>query len=289
MRYSAEGGVTRGLEGAGGIPGGMEPYCMETKYCDVGHPRIQRLARHLVCGIDDDKARAVAIYRWVQDSIHYRILHHWSKRASETLVEGAGTCTNKTNLYIALLRAVGIPAGYHVMRVRGKRYFGPMWIPMLQRLCGELSVHMHPAVYLGNRWLECELSMDWALSDGTAHLNPPSRRMSFDGERDGGSNIDPANVVAISECLPNIDSLIAKRTRKPKIYFEIMNHFLEFGRQMGRTCATCDVLEPRFREWLVLNHPQTYAIFLELEAELLMDDAPACAPRIQCGAALSAY
>lgn len=248
---------------------GIEEYRAETEYCDVGSPMIQRLARELTHGMDSDRARAAAIYRWVQDHVRYEILHDWSKRASETLLSRVGTCTNKANLLVALLRAAGMPAGFHVMRVRGKYYFGPAWIPMLQQLCSDVTVHLFAAVYLDGRWVQCDPSCDRALAEGGEHINPPFRHVAFDGSAPAEPTIDPAHVLSVSPCMPSIDTIMAKRSSKPSVYFKIMNLFIAYVRAQGRNHDSCASLEPAFRQWLFFHHPQVYGEFLGHESKLM--------------------
>lgn len=244
-----------------------ESYLIATEYCDADARPIQELARTLTRGCRDDRHRAITVFEWVQDEIPYRIFHNWSQKASETLAIRGGACTNKANLYAALMRALGIPAGFHVLSVNGKRYFGPVWIAMLGRLCSETSVHIHPAVYLEGRWVKCDPTDDIGLTKGTAHVNPPSERVVFDGYRDARLNLDPAHVYEHSGCLPHIDPILAKRTEKPPIFFRIMDLYLEFGRQVGSEHGL-DMAEHAFRSWLTAKFPDEYAEFRSMERRL---------------------
>ncbi|MDQ3357003.1 MAG: transglutaminase-like domain-containing protein [Actinomycetota bacterium] len=72
------------------------------------------------------------LYRFVRDEIPYAF-GPWGVRASQTLAQGTGTCTNKANLLVALLRAAGIGAAYGVLRVDTQHYFGPIGPDFLTR------------------------------------------------------------------------------------------------------------------------------------------------------------
>jgi hypothetical protein len=241
-----------------GVDPHLRPFLCSTEYCDASHPDIVAMAEEIAAGCTDPVETSTRLFRWVQDEIRYSIRHNWSQTASETLAMRAGSCTNKANLYVALARARQIPAGFHVMIVQGKVYFGPVWIPLVQQMCSDVSVHIFATTYLRDRWVKCDPSDDLALTEGTAHINPPSERIDFDGENDAVLNIDPAHVINRSERLPSIDHLIGKRTDKPAVFFRIMDIYLEYGRRNGQQFQHVDEIEPVFVSWLADNHPEEY-------------------------------
>jgi len=59
---------------------------------------------------------------------------------------------------VALLRALGIPAGFHVMAVKTKEYFGCLCTPRFNRFMSDRSVHVYGAVLLGGKWLKIGLT-----------------------------------------------------------------------------------------------------------------------------------
>jgi len=116
-------------------------------YCDAFEPSVQSMAFSIVGEIQGDKAKAVKLFYWVRDNILYSV-GNWNKKASETLRHRLGTCTNNANLLVAFLRAVGIPAGYRVLRVKGQEYFGPITPPSLRHRIGVNTIHAHAYVFL---------------------------------------------------------------------------------------------------------------------------------------------
>jgi hypothetical protein len=163
------------------------------------------------------------------------IPHDWSQKASETLATRMGSCTNKANLLVAMARVVGIPAAYEVLRVRGKHYLGPIWIPMLQDICDEVSSHVRAALFLDGRWMKCDPTNDSELSEAIGHLNPPSAQAVFDGVNDATSFLAPENMLGSLGLMPDGDRILGKRTDKPPIFFTVINCFLEMGRELGPT------------------------------------------------------
>ncbi len=231
-------------------------YCIETEYCDVSHPEVQALALELTAGLDSTVEQVRALFNWVRDEIKYVISHDWSLKASETLAVREGCCTNKANLLIALLRAVGIPAAYELLRVRGKFYLGPAWIPMLKDLCDDISAHVRVTVYLNGRWMKCDPTNDSVLSESVSHFNPTAGRAIFDGENDALSFVDPDHVLGIMSPISDGDPILGKRTRKPAIFFQMFNRFLEFGREHGACYhGALEPIESMFQAWMQYTHP----------------------------------
>lgn len=60
-----------------------------------------------------ERARIGAVYRFVRDEIAFGYNRTDDLRASEVLADGYGQCNTKTNLLMALLRAVGVPCRFH--------------------------------------------------------------------------------------------------------------------------------------------------------------------------------
>lgn len=96
-------------------------YVEDTITIDWQTPAVMEQARALAAGCADDVARARALYEFVRD----RIVHTGDSggdalpcRASEVLAAATGIGFSKAHLLAALLRAIGIPAGfcYQVLR-----------------------------------------------------------------------------------------------------------------------------------------------------------------------------
>lgn len=115
--------------------------------CNHTHPLVQRSARRLLR--ETPEATAQAVYHFVR-AMPYRF-GGWQERASDTLVRGVGMCTSKANLQVALLRALGLPAGFVeiVMPMGVLRLLMPeRWSPLMR----SQARHYCAAVLLGDRW-----------------------------------------------------------------------------------------------------------------------------------------
>lgn len=82
-----------------------------TRYIDIDHPDIRARARAITAEGGDDKQRAQAIFAFVRDAVPFGFSSgFWDQRASQVLKSGRGFCNTKSTLFVALLRAAGIPA-----------------------------------------------------------------------------------------------------------------------------------------------------------------------------------
>lgn len=94
---------------AGGSPGDLEA----TPQIDADDPGIQKLAREVAGGVSGTYAAAVKL----SDAVFHRVESVYGAnqdRASDVLRAGKGDCTEHTVLFVALARALGIPArGVH--------------------------------------------------------------------------------------------------------------------------------------------------------------------------------
>ncbi|MFC5724017.1 transglutaminase family protein [Streptomyces gamaensis] len=236
------------------VPAGHEEpldpvFLVGTRFCDAGSEEVVRAAARITAGAGSGREKAVRLFRWVQDEVEYAVLHDWTLTASETLRLRRGSCSNKANLLCAILRSQRIPAGFGVLVVNGKEYFGPAWFPVFREMCDERSRHFFAAVHLDGRWLRCDPSDDYALSAGTAHLNPPSARVDFDGTGHADLRLDPAHVLSSSWPVPDIDRFLERKSAKPEAGFEVIDAALRFARTYGAGCGGAQELERKFWAW----------------------------------------
>jgi len=127
--------------------------------CDCEHRSIQEHAQRLIPA-HCSAARAAAVVRaWVRSHIRYELREPSDSAqdsasdsaqdsASTILARRAGTCTNRTTLQIALLRAAGIPAGYVLVHVTEAAFKD---LPLLPQDQGEgaspIAVHVTEAAF----------------------------------------------------------------------------------------------------------------------------------------------
>ena len=97
----------------------FEEYLRPTELCDFDKaPEVKTIALGLTAGLVNKHQKLNTIYKFVKE-LDY-VYDDWYVKASDTLREKAGMCSSKTNLLVAMLRSVGIPARYRVFKVEAE-------------------------------------------------------------------------------------------------------------------------------------------------------------------------
>ena len=88
-----------------------EAWLAPTPYIDHDHPDVSRTSERLTHGLTGDLDKAVAVHDFVRDEVVFGFeAGFYDLRASEVLRTGRGYCNNQGTLFVALLRAAGVPA-----------------------------------------------------------------------------------------------------------------------------------------------------------------------------------
>ena len=90
-------------------------YLEPSAFCESDAPEIRKLARKIV-GKRKGRAAAAAIFNWVQKNVDYRIIPLVGARKVLKRRPRKAMCFDKTNLFVALSRAAGIPARYVILK-----------------------------------------------------------------------------------------------------------------------------------------------------------------------------
>jgi transglutaminase-like putative cysteine protease len=151
-----------------------------TSFVDSEAKVVVRFAGKAVEAVHGEKARAVALYNAVRDSIAYDPYLDYSNpavyRASDVLKAGRGFCVGKAALLAACARAIGIPARMGYADVRNH---------MTSKRLHDLTQtniffwHSYTELFINGKWLKCTPAFDSALC-ARAKLAP----LEFDGEGD---------------------------------------------------------------------------------------------------------
>ncbi len=157
-------------------------YLKPTRLCDFDQePAIKTTALKLTEKSTNRRQQLDCVCKFVKE-LPYG-LEDWDIKASETMRKGWGMCSAKTNLLVAMLRAVGIPARYRIIRTKGE---GTLWKWIAQQndeLTHQMGQpppeqdHVVAEVYIDS-WEVCDLSRDTPLEKGMEKLNIPRKRES---------------------------------------------------------------------------------------------------------------
>lgn len=240
----------------------LAAFLRETEYCDWSNPAIRARAEQLTAGCHDEEQRAVALFYGVRDGVIWE-LADWTKTASETLAAARGSCSNKANLLVALLRAVGIPAGFRVMLVKPD-YLGAVIPPefwAIRRDAQRPSKHFYSTVHLHGRWIRIDATDDVEVSRCAPYV-PESRIVDFDGRNDAMLNLNPAHVLRDEGPTPSIDDHL----RKPPSNAVGLNLYIArlcqgFVRREGHNFNTAEAMHVALYQWLAARHPIMWAAF----------------------------
>jgi hypothetical protein len=229
-----------------------DAFLRSTAFCTADHPVIVQTVKTIVKGANSGRTKAARLFEWVRDHILYTV-GNWNQRAWETVLAGEGSCTNKANVLVAMLRSVGIPAAFGVLTVDATKYWGigvPGWI------CqgfSKASVHAYVTCFIDGRWLDCDPTDDRALCENVEHLNPLSRLLEFDGTTDAMMPFSPEDVRSDERMLPSLDHLLSKPMKADPAQVEMMNFMVRAGRRMGGAYPDAVSAQAALVE-LVCNH-----------------------------------
>lgn len=133
----------------------LDNYLIETPMLDYSEPSIQNL-------IFNRKWKELApfeaignIYLYVRDEVKFGYNADDQIAASQVLADGYGQCNTKGTLFIALLRAVGIPARFHGFTIYNELQRGA--IPnYLFPFAPERIIHSWVEVLYDDHWINIE-------------------------------------------------------------------------------------------------------------------------------------
>ncbi len=143
----------------------LHDYLASDPIVDWTTPEVRQTALGLTRSLSHEVDRARCLYEWVRDAIPHTNdagLDIVTCTASEVLRARTGTCFSKSHLLAALLRAVGIPAGfcYQVLRLD----------PPVNN---ELTLHGLNGVYLAplRRWIRVDARGNTGTIDARFSIN----------------------------------------------------------------------------------------------------------------------
>ncbi len=130
---------------------------------DSDHPTIAGLAHRLTYQASTPLDKLENIFLYVRDQIKFGFPPIWDEiKASEIIYYGLGYCNTKATLFVALCRAVGIPARLHFGLIDLRIMHGIMpsvFFPFLPKLGG-------------HSWVEVQVDGAWKAIDSYINDKP---------------------------------------------------------------------------------------------------------------------
>ena len=133
----------------------MDRYLKETRMLNYSDERIQRLIKDRKWKNADEFKCLKAIYNFVRDEILFGYNVDDSILASQVLSDGYGQCNTKGMLFMALLRACGIPCRVHGFTIDKKLQKGAM-TGFVYKSAPKNVFHSWVEIYFEEQWYELE-------------------------------------------------------------------------------------------------------------------------------------
>lgn len=154
-------------------------YTEPTAFCDCGDSGVRRKSLSLSSGCAGPVGAAVAVFDFVREEIPYRF-DYPARHASETLAAKRGNCFNKANLQVALMRAMGVCAGYEVMLVT-REIFRPLLPARIFEMVREPTVHVCAACCRDGKWITADATIDGEIFSAFYRGRNGWKHESWDG------------------------------------------------------------------------------------------------------------
>ena len=132
-----------------------------TYFCDCEHQTIIDMAEELTKVCETDKDKALKIFYFVRDAIHF--MTDYVVKASETLKKRYGFCVTKASLHVALLRASGIAARYRLAHLKKECLKGVIATGSYNGTPDIITFHPWAECYLSDKWISCDPLFDETL------------------------------------------------------------------------------------------------------------------------------
>ena len=130
-------------------------YLSQTHMLDYDNYKIQELIRERGWRDLPEFERIRSIYNYIRDEIRFGYNVDDSIPASKVLKDGYGQCNTKGTLFMAILRAVGIPCRVHGFTIRKELQEGAM-TGFVYKQAPKNIIHSWVEVYLEDNWYELE-------------------------------------------------------------------------------------------------------------------------------------
>jgi hypothetical protein len=122
----------------------------ETPQLDINSPKLRFLANQITYQLSADRSKAVAIHDHVKALPFGCAAQFLQIKASEVMDLGYGDCHTKAILFVALLRAVGVPARMRFVSLPTRFLTG------LIDTGSQTMTHAIAEVYLDTRWYQTD-------------------------------------------------------------------------------------------------------------------------------------
>ncbi|CAA6827327.1 MAG: Transglutaminase [uncultured Aureispira sp.] len=157
-----------------------EIYLKAGVYTNSDHLDVIAYAEEKTKGIGTKKEQVIALYYAIRDGFKYSpyhiVLKPYAMKASYLLTKDYGHCIEKSNLFVACARSLGIPSRLAYGNV--KNHLGTSLLEKTLKT-DVLVFHGYAEVFLNNKWVKATPVFNAALCDKLG-VEP----LEFDAEKD---------------------------------------------------------------------------------------------------------
>ncbi|MBN2134774.1 MAG: transglutaminase family protein [Acidobacteria bacterium] len=178
-------------------PEWLRHYLLPTKDTDYRKPEIRNLAQKLSKGCVYQYQVVENIIRWINTNIKYELTPGGPTSAEDVLREKTGYCVGFSNLAVALLRALDIPA----RNIHGIYYdYSAVDSTKTEHLLSLDGVTLH-------RWIEVYYpDVGWVFSDPRKSINHVDSNYIFIAPQNGGLGLDSGKFIGLKVSLQKDDN-----------------------------------------------------------------------------------
>jgi hypothetical protein len=151
---------------------------------------VQEVARQVTIGCDTEREKAIALHDYVRDHVKFGFNKYFDASGPEyTLACGVGHCNPKSELMVALFRAVGLESYQHYMAIPKDILQGVFPAPSKWTVPPELS-HGYVEVKVDGAWhaIDSHVVDTPLLTGAQARLAQEGRPLGY------GTRVDATNV-----------------------------------------------------------------------------------------------
>jgi transglutaminase-like putative cysteine protease len=149
-------------------------------YTNSDHPDVIAYAQEKIQGIETKKEQVIALYYAIRDGFKYNpyhiVLKPYAMKASHLLTKDYGHCIEKSNLFVACVRSLGIPSRLAYGNV--KNHLGTSSLESVLKT-DVLVFHGYAEIHLNNKWVKATPVFNVELCDKLG-VEP----LAFDAEND---------------------------------------------------------------------------------------------------------
>lgn len=164
----------------------MDEYLKATRLCDCDNVELEKKAEDVVGNAVNQEEAALRIFQFVRDKFLFGI-NYPDTKASKMLNQKIGFCMTKTNLQMALLRAVDIPSRCHLVELP-KELLQIITPKSMYVRMPATSTHPWCECYFSGKWISCEAlyedSFYAKLIEAGIHTKEEMPTIDWDGKTD---------------------------------------------------------------------------------------------------------